>query len=337
MARVAIANFERRGSDLENLFITKLYILTPPCNITLSNVIVVDVNDAQGTVEVTMRAHLSSPAKKPTSIHQKGSSFPVRRMDFDFNNINRHFLDNDPACSHVWTAFQAYFPEGEQFFVDSVRDARKWVKDEALLREISAFIGQEAMHGKEHLEANAELKRQGINVNGWDARTRWARKRLNKLLSVKARLAGTAAVEHYTAVIAEHIMKSDKFHKLIVDPTIKNLIFWHAMEESEHRAVAFDTHKAVGGTYAQRAVAMTIVSIGIGPVVLAAMVSCMKQDGELLNARSWLKCADLYFGRTGVFRKMIPDLAKFYKRDFHPMQANLDEPMRIWKKRLLLV
>lgn len=117
------------------------------------------------------------------------------------------------------------------------------------------------------------LKRQGINVNGWDARTRWARKRLNSLLSVKARLAGTSAVEHYTAVIAEHIMKDKDFHHMIVDPTLKNLIYWHAMEESEHRAVAFDTHKAVGGTYAQRAVAMTIVSIGIGPVVLAAMLS----------------------------------------------------------------
>lgn len=275
--------------------------------------------------------------RTPVSIHQKGSSFPVRRMDFDFSNINRHFVNNDPASSHVWTAFQAYFPEGEQFFVDAVRDAKKWVKDEALLREISAFIGQEAMHGKEHLQANAELKHQGINVNGWDARTRWARKRLNKLLSVKARLAGTAAVEHYTAVIAEHIMKSEEFHTMIVDPTIKNLIYWHAMEESEHRAVAFDTHKAVGGTYAQRAIAMTIVSIGIGPVVLAAMLSCMKQDGELYNAKSWLKCADLYLGRTGLFRKMIPDLLCFFKPGFHPMQTNMDAPMKLWKERLSLV
>jgi uncharacterized protein len=275
--------------------------------------------------------------RKPVSVHQKGSSFPVRRMDFDFSNINRHFVNNDPASSHVWTAFQAYFPEGEQFFVDAVRDAKKWVNDEKLLLEISAFIGQEAMHGKEHLAANAELVRQGINVNGWDARTRWARKRLNKLLSVKARLAGTAAVEHYTAVIAEHIMKSEDFHSMVIDPTIKNLIYWHALEESEHRAVAFDTHNAVGGTYAQRAIAMTLVSISIGPVVFAAILNCMQQDGELFNAKSWLKFTDLYFGRKGLFRKMIPDLLKFYKPGFHPLQANMDAPMRIWKKRLALV
>ena len=132
-------------------------------------------------------------------------------------------------------------------------------------------------------------------------------------------------------------MKSESFHQMIVDPTIKNLIYWHAMEESEHRAVAFDTHKAVGGTYAQRAIAMTIVSIGIGPVVLAAMLSCMKQDGELYNMKSWLKFTDLYFGRKGVFRKMIPDLLKFYKPGFHPMQANMDAPMKLWKERLSLV
>ncbi|HEX4856314.1 MAG TPA: metal-dependent hydrolase [Limnobacter sp.] len=275
--------------------------------------------------------------KKPVSIHQKGSSFPVRRMDFNFEGINRHFVNNDPACSHVWTAFQAYFPEGEQFFVDAVRDAKPMVRDEALLREISAFIGQEAMHGKEHKDANAELKRQGINVYGWDARARWARKKLNSLLPVKARLAGTTAVEHYTAVMAEHLMKSDHFHTLLSDPTVKNLIFWHAMEESEHRAVAFDTHKAVGGTYAQRAIAMTIVSIGIGPVVLAAMVSCMKQDGELYNLKSWAKFMNMYFGKPGVFRKMIPDLLQFYRPGFHPMETDMNSTMRLWKERLALV
>ncbi len=275
-------------------------------------------------------------AKSPVSIHQKGSSFPVRRMDFEFEGFNRHFLDNDPACSHVWIAFQAYFPEGEQFFVDAVRDAKKWVKDEALLREISAFIGQEAMHGKEHQQANAELRRQGVNVYGWDARTRWARKKLNTLLSVKARLAGTAAVEHYTAVVAEHLLKRDDFHRMINDPLLRNLIYWHAMEESEHRAVAFDTHKAIGGKYWQRAVAMTVVSLGIGPVVLAAMIDCMKQDGELKNWRSWLKCTNVYFGRMGFFRKMIPDLLAFYRPGFHPMQTDVAEPMRIWKQRLNL-
>jgi uncharacterized protein len=283
-----------------------------------------------------MHTETKNAGKRPVSVHQKGSSFPVRRMDFDFTGLNRHFVDNDPACSHVWTAFQAYFPEGEQFFVDAVRDAKPLVKDEALQREISAFIGQEAMHGKEHKDANAELRRQGVNVYGWDARTRWARKKLNSLLSVKARLAGTAAVEHYTAVMAEHLMKSEDFHRLLSDPTVKNLIFWHAMEESEHRAVAFDTHQAIGGTYAQRAIAMTIVSIGIGPVVLAAMLSCMKQDGELYNLKSWAKFLNLYFGKPGIFRKMIPDLALFYKPGFHPMQTDMESTMLQWKERLAL-
>lgn len=270
----------------------------------------------------------------PVSVHQKGSSFPVRRMDFNFEGINRHFVANDPACSHVWTAFQSMFPEGEQFFVDAVRSAKPRVKDEALLREISAFIGQEAMHGKEHLEANAELLRQGIDVQVWDNRIGRLRKFLNKRLGVRSRLAGTAAVEHYTAVMAEHMMKRDDFTRLINDPKIKALIMWHAIEEAEHRAVAFDTHVAIGGLYRERAIAMTVVSIGVVPLVGAAMISCMRQDGELLNLKSWGKFASTYFGRKGFFTKAIPDLLKFYRKDFHPKQAQLEADMARWSQTL---
>ncbi|HEY1058546.1 MAG TPA: metal-dependent hydrolase [Limnobacter sp.] len=270
----------------------------------------------------------------PVSVHQKGSSFPVRRMDFDFTGFDKHFVDHDPACSHVWTAFQSMFPEGEQFFVDAVRSAKPRVKDEALLREISAFIGQEAMHGKEHLAANAALKAQGVSVDAWDARIGSLRRFLNKRLGVRSRLAGTAAVEHYTAVFAEHILKRDDFTDRINDPTIKALIVWHAMEEAEHRAVAFDTHVAIGGKHRERVIAMTVVSLGIVPLVGAAMLSCMRQDRQLLNLRSWARFARLYFGPSGLFTRAIPDLLRFYRKDFHPKQAQLENDMQRWAKRL---
>lgn len=42
------------------------------------------------------------------------------------------------------------FPYGETFFVDSVRAVRDQISDPHLKKDISAFIGQEAMHAKEH-------------------------------------------------------------------------------------------------------------------------------------------------------------------------------------------
>lgn len=271
---------------------------------------------------------------KPVSVHQRGSSFPVRRMDFDFTDINLHFIADDPACSHVWSSFQAFFPEGEQFFVDAVRDAKHLVKDPALLAEISAFIGQEAMHGKEHLEANNEYRRQGINLDMWGKRTRWARKKLNKMLSVKARLAGTAAVEHFTAVVAEHLMNREDFQARLTDPRAKTLIFWHATEESEHRAVSFDVYKTVGGTYWMRVIAMAIVMIGIGPVVAAGLIDCLRQEGNLKNWKSWRKFGRVYFGWNGFVTRMIPDLLKYYKPGFHPAQSDVSERLAYWQKQL---
>lgn len=273
-------------------------------------------------------------AHKPVAVHQRGSSFPVRRMDFDFTGVNMHFIDNDPVCSHLWSSFQAFFPEGEQFFVDAVRDARHLIQDEALLREISAFIGQEAMHGKEHLAANIEFKRQGINLDRWDKRTRWARRKLNKVLSVKARLAGTAAVEHFTAVVAEHLMKRKDFQDRLVDTKAQTLIYWHATEESEHRAVSFDTYQAVGGGYWPRVIAMAIVMIGIGPVVMAGLIDCLRQEKNLTNWKSWRHFASVYFGRKGFVTQMIPDLFKYYSPRFHPSQSDVSEDLLYWQGRL---
>ena len=288
----------------------------------------------QNNVETVMSTDLSSSIKKPTSIHQKGSSFPVRRMDFDFSNINRHFLANDPACSHVWTAFQAYFPEGEQFFVDAVRDAKKYVKDEALLREISAFIGQEAMHGKEHKVANLALAKVGINVNKLERAAGWVRKQANQHLGKKLRLAMTAAAEHFTGVIAEQIAFHPGFLRGVTDPQIKQLILWHAMEETEHRAVAFDLYKHTNGDYLTRALGMGIISAGIAPVVLVGMLSCLRQTGQLTNRKAWAEFLVDYWGPKGFFTQAVPELMKYFKADFHPNQGDPEELLHAFRRYL---
>ena len=45
----------------------------------------------------------------------------VRRMDFEFREVPRYWADNDPHFTHLLNALSATFPEGERFFVDSVR------------------------------------------------------------------------------------------------------------------------------------------------------------------------------------------------------------------------
>ncbi|ENW18283.1 metal-dependent hydrolase [Acinetobacter haemolyticus] len=82
--------------------------------------------------------------------NRAGASFPVRRMDFEFGEVPRYWANGDAALTHFMTALSALFPEGEQFFVNSTRAVRNDPKlaDPKLQKEISAFIGQEAMHSK---------------------------------------------------------------------------------------------------------------------------------------------------------------------------------------------
>lgn len=270
----------------------------------------------------------------PVSIHQQGTAFPVRRMDFDLAGVNKYFIKNDPVSSILWVAFQAYFPEGENFFVDSVRDMRGQIKDEQLRKDVGAFIGQEAMHGKEHYAANEEFKRQGIDVDAIDRATKKVRLFGNRHLPKRFRLALTAAAEHFTGVISSQIAHRDDFRASITDERMKALILWHAMEESEHRAVAFDVFKHTGGGYLTRTLAMSVVSAGIAPVVLLAMVICLRQDGNLLNLSSWKNFLQYYFGRNGFFTEALPELLQYYRPGFHPNDADIHEVMAIFQREL---
>lgn len=271
---------------------------------------------------------------QPKSVYQKDASFPVRHMEFDFHGIHRYFIDNEPVSSFMWLAFQAYFPEGEQFFVDAVRAMRPEVTDPQLKHEIGAFIGQEAMHGKEHLAANQEAERQGISISYLDSLAGKARKRANRLLSKRFRLALTAAAEHYTGVIGHQIASRPDFRSSITDERIKALILWHAMEETEHRAVAFDLYKHTGGGYLSRTLAMAIVSAAIGPIVLYGMVYCLKQDDQLFNLSSWRHFFSKYWGPRGFFLEAVPSLLSYYHPRFHPNRDCPEELMTVFRREL---
>ena len=97
--------------------------------------------------------------------NRAGASFPVRRMNFDFDQVPEYWMNGSAGLTHFMTALSALFPDGEKLFIDSVRAVRYHpaIKDnEALQKEISAFIGQEAMHTQEHVGFNASAQKYGV-------------------------------------------------------------------------------------------------------------------------------------------------------------------------------
>src|SRR5579872_1005740 len=134
---------------------------------------------------------------------------PTRRMSFDeaLQEVPRHFgADGDLVGSHVMAALSAVFPDGEDFFVRSVRHYRDQISDPQLKRQVAGFIGQEAMHGREHRAFNDRLDQLGYPTKKVERVTKFGLELRERLLPAKSNLAATAALEHFTATLAELVL-----------------------------------------------------------------------------------------------------------------------------------
>src|SRR5688572_7232476 len=176
---------------------------------------------------------------------------PTRRISFEesLRDLPQHFAaDGDLILSHIAANLSAVFPDGEDFFVRSVRHFRDRVTDPELKKEVAGFIGQEALHGREHRLFNDRLDELGYPVKKIE---KWTRKGLalrEKVMSPTSNLAATAALEHFTATLAELVLTKPEVRDLFGHDEVRNLFLWHALEESEHKAVAFDVYRLVGGS-----------------------------------------------------------------------------------------
>src|ERR1700749_2582671 len=129
---------------------------------------------------------------------------PVRR-DLRFNLPKERACDWHVQGSHVTHFFNALsllFPAGERFFMDSVRNYRDQIDDPVLKKQVLGFIGQEAMHTREHVAYNDLLQAAGLPAHKLDRRL-WAILGFGKKwLPASVNLGVTVALEHYTAMLA---------------------------------------------------------------------------------------------------------------------------------------
>src|SRR5438477_7550315 len=146
-------------------------------------------------------AHTTNPARK----------VPARRISFEesLQDVPKHFAgDGDLIASHVAASLSAVFPDGEDFFVRSVRHFRDEITDPELKRQVAGFIGQEAMHGREHRALNDHLDALGYPTKLVERMVKRGLQIRERVLSAKSNLAATAALEHFTATLAELVLSS---------------------------------------------------------------------------------------------------------------------------------
>ncbi len=256
---------------------------------------------------------------------------PRRDVDlsFDPTTVPRDWCGGDPYRTTYLGALSLLFPEGETFFVQSVKQHRHLVTDPELAREVEGFIGQEAMHGKEHRAFNELLLAHGhAEAPRIEARLKKFLKLVKRVLPPKSQLAVTCALEHFTAMLAEQLLRRPDMRDQL-DPQVRALWIWHALEEVEHKAVAFDVYRAAGGGYFRRVAIMiltTIVFFIVHPIV---HVRLMARRRILHKPWTWLRGLS-----QPMFLPLIPSYLSYFRPSFHPGDRDCNELLDQWRTQL---
>ena len=244
------------------------------------------------------------------------------------------WFDGHPFKTAWFNAMSITFPLGEKFFIDSVRKFSDQIEDPKLIDEIRGFCGQEGFHRREHERYNQAL----CDLRGYDLTylTERLRKNIelgNKYMSPLEQLAATAAFEHITAIMAESALAVDNPMVDGVDSTMRELWDWHAAEEMEHKAVAFDVYRAVGGSEKMRKSAMRKATFFLLMDVMVGLVHMLRRDGKLWNLRLWRQGWAFLFFDGGILRRIWPAYREYFKDGFHPWQRDTRPLLEAWKHK----
>lgn len=233
---------------------------------------------------------------------------------------DRLWLGGDVAATAFYNALSVTFPKGEAFFIESVKAFREGV-DDKLAREIKAFTIQEVVHSREHVAFNKRVLDHGYDISRLEAR-------VDQVLEIaRARpaivqLAATMALEHYTAILAAELIRNPE-HLEGADAENRELWRWHALEEIEHKGVAYDTflhatrHMSRWKRWKIKTLTMLLVSGIFWAHRIEGTLDLMAQDG-VTGWRAKARLARYLLLSPGIVRRMIPAWASYFLPGFHP-------------------
>ncbi|MFP6844949.1 MAG: metal-dependent hydrolase [Thalassolituus sp.] len=264
------------------------------------------------------------------------AGIPPRRMDFEFTDeTTRYWYGDNAFLTTFWTTLSALFPEGETFFVDTVKNYRHIITEQTLKDQVSGFIGQEAMHSKEHEAFNGMASKHGFPTEKLDKELGWYFKIIRKVIPKRMQLAATVALEHYTAILAEQLLRDERHQEMFKDKEALKLWMWHALEENEHKIVAYDVYKLAGGNYAERVFVMFLATVIFFTVVGTGHIRLLWADKSLFNFKENWKGLKFLWGFNGLFPRLAGQYFDFYRPSFHPNDHDTEALLDDWRHRML--
>jgi len=257
-----------------------------------------------------------------------------RNIHFNVSEArNQYWLGGDPVGTAVFNALSLTFPDGERLFIDAVKHYRPQLKGK-LLEDVQGFIAQEGIHSREHHVLNQLIDRNRYPVEEIEAKVR-ERIAMTRERGPMAMLLSTIALEHFTAMMAEmHMAHPDLFKG--TSPNIERLWRWHAMEETEHKAVAFDVFMEVTKhwspflRYRRRAISMMIVTSNFTRNITRHAARLLEADGYPPKDAQWAVKKFLW-RKPGLFRRGWRTYFAWYRPGFHPWDRENRAELASWK------
>jgi uncharacterized protein len=236
----------------------------------------------------------------------------------------RWWMGGDPVATAFYNALSATFPKGEAFFVESVRQFREGTPPK-LAAEIKAFVTQEVMHSREHVQFNKRALDAGYDLSPLEDRVEW-RLSITRSRPPIVNLAATMCLEHFTAILA-HQLLADPRHLGKADAESGALWRWHAIEEIEHKGVAYDTwlHATRGWPRGKRwkvkAKVMLFVTRNFVVDRTLGTLELLRQDG-ITGPKAWARVLWFAWIRPGMLRRIVGAWASIFMPGFHPWKQD---------------
>jgi predicted metal-dependent hydrolase len=246
----------------------------------------------------------------------------TRSPRFDFDTVPRRWFARSVLGTHLANGLNLLFPAGERFFVRSVRRYLDKIDDPQLREDIKGFSGQEGLHAYAHERYFEALEKQGYDIRRflrfYEA---FAYGFVEKVAPGQLCLAATAACEHFTATMAANALAREADGTMVVqDPTMRALFLWHAVEEIEHRAVAFDVLQKVNPSLELRAAGLAVATSMLFGLWMIAAGSLLVQDRAKPERLARELRARREFQSQHGSPRFGAAIRAYLRRDFHPSQ-----------------
>ena len=268
-----------------------------------------------------------------TALRPPTQTIRPRSPRFDFDTVPRRWFARSVLGTHLANGLNLLFPAGERFFVRSVRRYLDKIDDPQLREDIKGFSGQEGLHAYAHERYFEALEKQGYDIRRflrfYEA---FAYGFVEKVAPGQLCLAATAACEHFTATMAANALAREADGTMVVqDPTMRALFLWHAVEEIEHRAVAFDVLQKVNPSLELRAAGLAVATSMLFGLWMIAAGSLLVQDHAKPERLARELRARREFQSQHGSPRFGAAIRAYLRRDFHPSQdTTCDELARAY-------